>query len=876
MKSETVRSRFLKFFEDRGHRVVSSHSLTPPDDPSLLFVNAGMVQFKDVFTGDRDPGYKRAASSQKCLRVSGKHNDLEEVGRTPRHHTFFEMLGNFSFGDYFKKDAIGFGWELLTGEYALKAGDLLVTVHPDDDEARRIWTQDVGVDPERVLDDPDNFWSMGDTGPCGPCSEIHIDRGPSFKGTDLLKDPGDRFMELWNLVFMQYDRDAEGALSPLPAPSIDTGMGLERICAVLQGARSNYDTDLFLPLMQKTAEVAGIEIGSDEETDTALRVIADHARATAFLISDGVYPDNEGRGYVLRRLMRRALRYGNKLGLTEPFFVGICLEVSSVMGDAWPELARSADVIRRIGGNEEERFLKTLSSGMDLLDEAIRRTEQAGGKEIDGGTVFTLYDTHGFPADLTKVIASEHGLGIDQAGFDREMEQQRRRGRASWSNGGDRQALDTAVKRMIEIRGARGGRGFVGYDTLEADSEVVAMYEGTGPVKVAGEGREVFLFTRETPFYGESGGQVGDTGVISGPRGRAVVLDTKKPKQDVILHVVRITEGEIRESDGCHLRVDGKRRDLTRKNHSATHLLHHALRLVLGNHVRQRGSLVSPERLRFDFSHTGAMTPDEVSRVEDAVASWVLADHEVLTDVTDFEDAVARGALHFFGDKYGNTVRMVTMGESVELCGGTHVARTGEIGLVKVISETGISAGVRRIEAISGPAVLERLRDLEGLVGRVGGLLKTEPSMVVKRVERLIAGERSLQKELQELKLKAAAGGDGDEAQTILESGGTRVMAVSGEGIQPKALRELADVMRGKVGSGLVLITRREGDRLMVLLAATRDVVDSHPSNLILKEVLGGLGGRGGGSPALAQGGVQGVDGKRVLDELLKYLQTSG
>ena len=874
MKSEEVRSRFLHFFEEREHRIVSSHSLTPPEDPTLLFVNAGMVQFKDVFVGERDPGYQRATSTQKCLRVSGKHNDLEEVGRTPRHHTFFEMLGNWSFGDYFKKDAIPFGWELLTKVYGLDVADLWVTVHPDDDEARDIWVKDMGVDPERVLTDPENFWSMGDTGPCGPCSEIHIDRGPTYEGAHVLEDPGDRFMELWNLVFMQFDRDLEGRMTPLPAPSIDTGMGLERICAVLQDARSNYGTDLFMPLMKKMADVAGTRIGKDEETDMALRVIADHARATAFLINDGVYPENEGRGYVLRRLMRRALRFGHKLGLSEPFFTDICLEVSTVMGAAWPELGESADVIRRIAGREEERFLRTLSSGMELLEAAMGEARERGDKSLDGATVFKLYDTHGFPVDLTKVVTEENGLDVDRAGFDAEMEKQRQRGKASWSRGGGEDSVTGAVRKMIEIRRSRGGRGFVGYEQDEAESEIVALFEDTAPLDVAVEGSDVFVFTRETPFYGESGGQAGDTGFITGPGGKAVVLDTKKPREDVTLHVARVTDGQIAVSDHCVLAVDSHRRNLTRKNHSATHLLHHALRLVLGKHVRQRGSLVSHERLRFDFSHTGPLSSEEVNQVEDAVTAWVLADDEVGSEVLGFDDAVGRGALHFFGDKYGDVVRMVTMGESRELCGGTHVTRTGEIGLIKVLSETGISAGVRRIEAITGPRVLEYLRERDTLVNGLSTALKTEPSMVVQKVERLVALEKALQKEVKDLKLKSAADSAGPSSQETHEAGGVKVLVVDGKGMDPKALRELADVMRRKVGSGYVLITSGTGDRLMVMLASTGDLSDKRPANTALKAVLEPMGGRGGGKPELAQGGVQGASGKQVLDALLAYLQT--
>ncbi len=866
--SSEIRRRFLTYFEDRGHRVVSSHSLIPPADPTLLFVNAGMVQFKDVFTGERDPGYRRAVTTQKCLRVSGKHNDLEQVGRTPRHHTFFEMLGNFSFGDYFKRDAIRFAWELLTEGYGIPAGRLWVTVHPDDDEAREVWLGEVGVPAGRVLQDPSNFWAMGDTGPCGPCSEVHLDRGDGFPGTHLLADPGDRFMELWNLVFMQFNRDAEGQLHPLPAPSIDTGMGLERVCSVLQGVHSNYETDLFLPLMRRAAEAAGIEIGSSTEGDVALRVIADHARATAFLISDGVYPENEGQGYVLRRLMRRALRFGHKIGLRGPFFTPICLAVGEHMEEAWPELRAAAGVIERVAGQEEERFLRTLSSGMEMLQDAIERTRTAGGRALDGRTVFTLYDTHGFPVDLTRVVAEEHGLGVDEAGFEREMEAQRERGRASWK---EADATLAPVLRACEDAGI--ASRFVGYDATEAESEVVALFAGSERVAEAREGAEVLVVTRDTPFYGEAGGQVGDTGTVEWDEGQARVGATLRPREDLILHAVRVEAGTLRAGTGVTLRVDAARRALIRKHHSATHLLHHALRAVLGAHVRQRGSLVAPDRLRFDFSHPAAMTPEEVAAVEDHVAEAVLRDVPVETVVTSQEDAISRGALHFFGDRYGEVVRMVSMGESRELCGGTHVSRTGEIGLVRVVSETGISAGVRRIEAVAGPWVLAILRERDRVVEGLMGLLRCEAGALVERVEKALARTRDLEREVVDLKVRLASGAAAGSGE-VRRVGDVEVLAHRAEGMDAKGLRELADVLRGRVRSGYALITREDGEAMQVVLAATRDT--RRPASEVLREVMARLGGRGGGTPALAQGGVKGASTEQVLDALVEILQTSG
>lgn len=863
-KSGEIRQYFLKYFESKGHKIVPSHSLIPPADPTLYFVNAGMVQFKDVFTGERDPGYRRAASVQKCLRVSGKHNDLEQVGRTPRHHTFFEMLGNFSFGDYFKREAIHFAWELLTEGYGIPAQRLWVTIHPDDAEAKEVWLGEIGVPIERVLCDPSNFWAMGETGPCGPCSEIHIDKGEMYPGTDPVADPGDRFMELWNLVFMQFNRDEHGVLHPLPAPSIDTGMGLERLCAVLQGVASNYETDLFAPLIRRTAEMAGIRLGESEEADVALRVIADHARATAFLIADGVYPENEGRGYVLRRLMRRALRYGHKIGFRGPFFTKICLAVAEEMGEGWPELRAAAGVMEQVAGQEEERFLRTLSSGLQLLEEQIERTKLAGGKVLDGHTVFVLYDTHGFPADLTRLVAEEHGLGIDEEGFEREMEGQRERGRASWKAG------DRALEPLLAVCDELGIRSrFVGYERLEAESEVLLLFTERAIEECAGG--EVLVLVGETPFYGEAGGQVGDTGTIEWASGLAKVKDTLRPREDVIVHVCEVQKGTLALKQRVFLRVDAERRAMIRRHHSATHLLHFALRKVLGSHVRQRGSLVAEDRLRFDFSHPAALSKQEVAAIEDLVASLVLRDDPVETVVTTQEDAIKRGALHFFEDKYGSVVRMVCMGESKELCGGTHVSRTGEIGLVKIVSETGISAGVRRIEAIAGPLVLGLLRERDDAVSALADLLKCEPGAVVERTERLVGRVKALEKEVADLKVKFAAGSPKADSE-IVRVGELELLAQNANDMDTKTLRELADVLRGRLRKGYALITREDGETLQVLLAATKNA--PRPAADVLREVLSGLGGKGGGTATLAQGGVRGVKAKDVLDGVVSVLRT--
>jgi len=873
VKSSDIREKFLKYFEGKGHRIVSSHGLIPPSDPTLLFVNAGMVQFKDVFAGYRDPGYRRATTSQKCLRVSGKHNDLDEVGRTPRHHTFFEMLGNFSFGDYFKKDAITYAWDLLINVYGLKPADLWVTVHPDDEEARRLWVSEAGVAPERIIADPDDFWSMGDTGPCGPCSEIYVDRGPSYPGTSMY-DQGHRFMEIWNLVFMQFNRDETGKLTPLPAPSIDTGMGLERIASVLQGVRTNYDTDLLKPLIERAALAAGVKYGSDPDTDTSLRVIADHARATAFLIADGVFPENEGRGYVLRRLMRRALRFGHKLGFRGPFFTDICLHVSVVMGAAWPELDRDASVIARVAGQEEERFLRTLSSGMELIDAAISSAAASGRHDIDGLTVFTLYDTHGFPIDLTEVVASEKGMGIDRDGFNALMEEQRARGRASWK------AHDGSMDTIMEHCRVNGIRtGFVGYEYDETSGEKVAatvkaIFRDGIPVNSVAAGDEAMIVTDVTPFYGESGGQVGDTGVISGAGFEFAVQDTRKPGEDCFVHVGRVAAGSASIGDPVGMTVAPSRMS-TRRNHSATHLLHRALRTVLGAHVRQRGSLVTPDRFRFDFSHMAAMSADEIARVEELVQGWIFEDSPVVTVETDIEHAVADGAMHFFEDKYGEVVRMVRMGGSVELCGGTHVARTSSIGLLKIVSEGGISAGVRRIEGLTGAAAVAFLKERDALMRLVERGVRAEGAAAVDKIEKLVDQEKALRKEVADLRVKAAAAGSsGPSAPDVVEFGGVRVMLVSADGMDRKGLRELSDVMRDRIASGLVLMTLVEGPKMTVCLAVTPDLQKARPAGPVLNSILAPLGGRGGGSPSLAQGAVDTpADRSILLDALAKALQ---
>lgn len=862
--SHTIRDTFLRFFEERGHKVVPSYSLIPPKDPTLLFVNAGMVQFKDVFTGKREVGFKRACSSQKCLRVSGKHNDLEQVGFTSRHHTFFEMLGNFSFGDYFKKEAIRFAWELLVEVYGLDPRALWVTVHNEDEEAKAIWLEEIGIPKERIVEDKTNFWAMGDTGPCGPCSEIHIDRGNAFEGKDLLNEPGERFMELWNLVFMQYERGEDGELKPLPKPCIDTGMGLERIACVLQGVRTNFDTDLFRPLIEKAALVTGAKAGTDPKVDAALRIIADHARATAFLIADGVYPENEGRGYVLRRLMRRALRYGYFLGCRDVFFVRVCGEVAKIMGNAYPELTKTRGVMEEVVSQEEEKFMRTLSTGMTLLEDAIARTKEKGERLVDGKTVFVLYDTHGFPTDLTAIIAREHGLDIDMEGFQQEMEIQRERGRSSWKTDDDTIGKILGAYENI-------GTQFVGYETTDTKGKVVLLLLQGKVVDKISSPDEGIVVTDVTPFYGEAGGQVGDTGVIEGDGFSAIVTDTKKGHKDVILHLVKVVQGTIRTGAEAYLKVDKERRDAIRRHHSATHLLHLALRRILGEHVRQKGSLVEPTRLRFDFSHTNPLDQQEVASVEKLVLQWVLADLPIKTEVMAFDHAVESGALHFFEDKYGEVVRVVTMGESKELCGGTHCSRTGEIGLVKITQETSVSAGVRRIEAVAGLSALDYVQEQERLVEALCTQIRSDKKTLLEKVHKLLERQKALEKEVSELKVLARTGGKKEYPR--YQAGEHEVVVVSGDGLDTKALRSLADQVRESSGNAYVLITKKEGNALTVLLACNKELGAKRPCAGLLKAVLEKFGGRGGGSPTLAQGGVEGVAAQEILDELLQSLR---
>ena len=843
-----IRRAFLAFFEGHGHQLVRSASLVPGDDPSLLFTNAGMVQFKDVFTGDRQVGYSRATSSQKCLRVSGKHNDLEEVGRTPRHHTFFEMLGNFSFGDYFKEEAIDFAWTFLTSpDWCGLPGDRLwASVHHTDDEAFALWRDKIGLPEARILrlGDKDNFWAMGDTGPCGPCSEIHWDRG-----ADVSEDLDLRLLEVWNLVFMQFVRAPDGTLSPLPRPSVDTGMGLERLAAVLQGKETNFETDLLRAVIARGEGLAGRAYGSDPADDLALRVIADHSRATAFLIADGILPGNEGREYVLRRIMRRAIRFGTKLGLDRPFLHETCLAVCGLMEADYPELETARPLIERSVLVEEELFRHTLDRGLSLI-EGWRR-EQEPGAEMPGEVAFRLYDTYGFPADLTELIGREQGFSVDSAGFDAALEAQRELGRAA-----RKAAAQTDDVLLREVRQEVGSTAFVGYETLAVqEAEVAALLRDGRRVDRAEAGEQVELVVRTTPFYGEAGGQIGDVGVVRGPGGAGEVVDTQRPLPDLWVHRVTMTEGFMRVGERVELAVDAGARAATMRNHSATHLLHHALRQVLGPHVRQRGSWVGPGRLRFDFSHFQPVTREELAEVELLANERVLGNRDSVIRVVPYDEAVAAGALAFFGDKYGDEVRTVRIADSLELCGGTHVGRSGDIGMVKVVSEGGIQAGVRRIEGVAGLAALTLLQGHARVLQETSELLHTPSAELPERVDRLLQQSREQEREIDRLKKKLATGSAAALLSQATEVGGARVLAVRVDGVPASALRDLGDKLRDRLGSGALMLASESGGKAALLCMVTKDLTGRLRAGDLVREAAEAVGGRGGGRPDMAQAG---------------------
>jgi len=904
LPSAEVRRVFLDYFGNRGHQVVASSPLVPQNDPTLMFTNAGMVQFKDVFVGKDTRPYKRATSSQKVIRISGKHNDLENVGVTARHHTFFEMLGNFSFSDYFKEEAIAYAWELLTREYALDPTRMMITVFGGeegvaaDEEARGIWRKVTGFGDERIvgLGMKDNFWQMGDTGPCGPCTEIHWFNGDISAGVPyaaLGNEPtpdGLGWTELWNLVFMQFERtvDSHGGakLTPLPKPCVDTGMGLERISSVLQGVTSNYDTDLLRALVDKASAISGKRYGhSQGDDDVSMRVIADHARTTAFLIAEGVFPDRVGREYVLRRVMRRAVRHGHRLGIREPFLHEVALEVVRLMGEQYPELKRRSDLIANVARQEEERFRETIERGLKILDDEIASLKGSPTSTLSGATTFKLYDTFGFPADLTQVIAAERGVVVDMDGYKRELKEQQVRSEGSKLG---EAALDHVWREVLEAvhRKASAGTKFGGYESEQARGTVVAIVRQGQLVIRAMQGEDAILVTDMTPFYGESGGQVGDKGAIERREGEPMrfdVVDTQKPIAGVIAHVGKVSRGAVAVGDTVHLEVNHELRTATRRNHSATHLLHWALRTVLGEQASQKGSLVGPDRLRFDFAHGRALETAEITRIEDLVNAKILGDAPVVTEVLPIDEARKRGAVAIFEEKYGDVVRMLTMtADSVELCGGTHARALGEIGLFKIVSEQGLAAGVRRIEAATGMNALGHVRSIEGVAQAAARAAGTSVKSLPERIEKLQQEKRQLEKEVADLKravalrstaeMKSEAKGEatvtplGHRARDIP---GGKALAERIQVADAATLREVAEQWRDKLGSAVVLVGAAEKGRAMLVLTVSKDLTARYNAGQIIKDIAQMLGGSGGGRPDMAQAGGTQVD---KLDEALDSL----
>ncbi len=863
MTGAEIRAAFLSYFERHGHKVLPGSSLVPGDDPSLLFTNAGMVQFKEYFLGLASADWKRAATAQRCLRVSGKHNDLENVGYTARHHTLFEMLGNFSFGDYFKKEAIFFGWDFLTREMGLDGERMTVSVFRDDDEAYDIWHRTMGLPASRIVrfDEKDNFWAMGPTGPCGPCSEIIYDQGEATgcgRPSCAVGCDCDRFLEIWNLVFMQFNQDGGGARTPLPKPSIDTGMGLERLAAVVQGVKSNYDSDLFRGIIAEIGRLSGVAYGRSPLQDAATRVIADHARATAFLIADGILPANEGRGYVLRRIMRRALRHGKKLGLDRPFLHQVAAAVVREFSPAYPELARSASYIDTVALHEEKRFLETLDAGLRMVEEEFERIGKSGVSVFAGSVAFKLYDTFGFPVDLTADLCRERGVALDTEGFEAEMERQRAQSREAWK-GGDVGVSDAAAAEL-----AKDGVSvdFVGYDRLEAAGRVVALFRDGKRVMSATEGEEIDFVTDVTPFYGEAGGQVGDHGEGTGSGFRLGVTDSRRPAADLVIHRAKVDEGKVGEGMTVDLRVDASLRRQTQANHTATHLLQAALRKTLGPHVKQAGSYVGPDKLRFDFTHFEAVPEDALRAVEDFVNDAVFSDRPVSWEHLPYEEAIERGAMAFFGDKYADVVRMVTVpGVSRELCGGTHVRRTGEIALFRFVSESALAAGVRRIEAVTGPEAFRHLREDADRLHRIALDLKVSPADAASRVGKLQAQVRALEKDVREAKRRAARDLVGDVLAKAREVKGVRVVEAELEPMDPAALRELADAVKGRLKSGLLLLGTVEEGRCHLVAGVTPDLAEAYSATDIVKNAARFVGGGGGGRRDMAQAGGSKTEG---------------
>lgn len=868
MNSSEIRDTFLGFFESKGHRIVPSSPLIPWKDPSLLFVNAGMVQFKKVFLGEEMSASSRAVSCQKCMRAGGKHSDLENVGHTARHHTFFEMLGNFSFGDYFKREAIIFAWELLTEVFKLPKERLYASVYEQDDEAAGLWSSLVGLPDARIvrLGAKDNFWQMGDTGPCGPCSEIIIDQGSQIGCGKPGCTPGcdcDRYLELWNLVFMQFNRDEKGSLTPLPKPSIDTGMGLERISAVLQEKTSNFDTDLFMPIISDISSLAHVSYGSSYESDTSLRVIADHIRASVFLLSEGLVPSNEGRGYVLRRVIRRASRHARLLNMHEPFLYLLAGSVIKAMGDVYPEIVGEQKRTEKLLKIEEENFLRTIETGMNILDEIISSVRINGQKIIPGEEIFRLYDTYGFPIDFARDIAMDAGLSIDEDSFRNEMEAQRERSRGNVGT-------SSVISPMHSVKAYAGTdkSEFVGYETLNAHAFVKNILKEGMPVESLQKGEEGEIILDKTPFYGESGGQSGDTGIIKSAGSLINVINTRKPATDFFLHHVKVEKGSIKKGEEVVCRVDEETRKAVMRNHTATHLLHKALRMVLGEHVKQSGSVVDAQRLRFDFTHFTSVTDDEIRKIEDIINDKILDDLPVQTQNMPVSDAVNSGAVALFDEKYGDTVRVISAGDfSRELCGGTHCRSTGEIGLFVILSEGSVASGIRRIEALTGKNALDYLREKRREIEEIRDLLKTDNP--VERILKIAGDAKSLEKELQKLRTGTAKDTISDALKQAFELDGLRIVNIRQDGLNPNEIRLLADNVRDRLKSGIILIVSVTDNQAAILCMVTKDISNTYHAGNIVKSLSALAGGKGGGKPDMAQGGTKDIE---KLDRALESL----
>lgn len=856
MRSTEIRQKFLDFFSGNDHTIVSSSSLVPEKDPSLLFVNAGMVQFKNTFLGIEKREYPRATSCQKCVRAGGKHNDLENIGRTLRHHTFFEMLGNFSFGNYFKAEAIGYAWEFLRRDLSLDKERLWITVFEKDDEAEALWKK-AGVSADRIvrLGEKDNFWSMGDEGPCGPCSEILYDLGPHVgcKTPDCkVGCDCDRYLEIWNLVFMEYERSRDGTMTKLPKPSIDTGMGLERITSVLQGKIGSYETDLFLPLIERLEDIARCAYGEDEKTDIAMRVIVDHVRGSSFIINDGVLPSKDGRGYVLRRIIRRALRYGKKIGIDREFLYDLSSVVVDVMDSVYPEIRQNHPYIVRVLKGEEERFMETLNVGMRLYDEMAGEIRSKNGRVIPGDLVYKLYDTYGFPLDLTEEMAEEDGLVIDAEGFERALEEQKTRSRTGSRIKGEGWSEGHVAILKGDIRNE-----FVGYHRLDSASQIAAIVKDEVMVDRLNTGETGEIFVHQTPFYGESGGQVGDEGAVLGPRGRGTISDVMKVKDDLFSHRVVVEEGELAVGDSVELTVDVEKRKGVSRNHTATHLLQYALRTVLGSHVKQSGSLVEKDRLRFDFTHFQSLSDEEIDRVEEIVNDKIMECNAVETDVKNRDDAIRSGATALFEEKYGDTVRVVQICDfSTELCGGTHVRNTGEIGSFAIITEVSLAYGVRRIEAVTGRAALEYRKKLERTIRNIAKSTSTELDKVEDKVDHILRDLQQKQKELEKLKGEMAKSDIDDAIGKAPERNGVRIVTLLMPEASADQLRKATDVIRSKVDRCVAAVASASGEKGMIIVAVSKDVQQAHPAGGIVKRLAEKFGAKGGGGPQIAQGGL--------------------